>query len=190
MKRIVYWLVLVIFPMLGGLLIYSAVTTWLTARQSVSWPTADGEILSVEVVEQDPEYSLRKRGEAEKTNYHADIRYRYQVDGRDYEGNRITANDSASIQREDIEAITSGYSAGQSIPVYYNPDSPDQALLQPGKSGDSVVVLIMGLAFLILPPVMIVLYAGSDLFPNWLRLWWNIKFGKWKDLKDDDGGAG
>jgi len=40
------------------------------------------------------------------------------------------------------------------------------------------------LAFMVLPTGMVIFVGGSDLFPPLLRMWWNIKFGKYSRLQE------
>lgn len=50
-KRLVLWPVLLLFNALGLLLVYTAINQYAAAWSSRSWPTAQGKILSVQVVE-------------------------------------------------------------------------------------------------------------------------------------------
>jgi len=63
MKRIVLWLVLIIFNSLGLLLLYTAVNHFRTAGASRNWPTVQGAILSAEVRKEENKHIHRKRGE-------------------------------------------------------------------------------------------------------------------------------
>ena len=60
MKRIGLWFVLVLFNACGVLLFHATINHFITAGVSKSWPTVEGKILSVEVVEEEFEDMRRE----------------------------------------------------------------------------------------------------------------------------------
>ena len=62
--------------------------------------------------------------------------------------------------------------------MYYKPDAPQEALLEPGDSGSALGSLIFGVVFMIVPTVVVFVVGGSDLVPAILCTWWSMKFGK------------
>ena len=45
------------------------------------------------------------------------------------------------------EAVVGRYAAGQTVPVYYDPAHPDQAVLEPGNREGALAGLVVGIAF-------------------------------------------
>jgi len=108
------------------------------------WPVTTGQLLSEGLDEMSP--SMR----ADEQNFQADLRYKYYVDGTDYEGLRLSpTNIMASynmrflIHRQ-LRGVTR--LAGDNVEVYYNPSKPRKSfLIRPGKSIFAILaVMIIG----------------------------------------------
>ena len=118
-----------------------SISGWLERRRgrsSANWPSVSGEIIASEEIH-DTEYGPPSPG----------LRYRYQVDGRTFEGDRITFK-CRPITRATTKALLSEHPEGWSVLVYYNPVSPESSALQQGVSTlqESVYVTLVGAAFL------------------------------------------
>ena len=120
----------------GGCLSYSMNHTIRLDAQSREWPTADGTIVLAE---------LSPRPGAPPDSW-GDLRFRYtySVAGTAYEGERISLFGTKGVYgspREMQEAIVAKYPPGRQVKVYYDPEDPRAALLEPGGysgSGGSV----------------------------------------------------
>ncbi len=108
------------------------------ALASPLWPTVTGEIIEVDA-----------RRQSRTTNF--GVRYRYTIDGRAYEGDRIWYS---RVGRQSASTLNERYDEGDAVEVYYDPDDPARAILQPGATTWSIVrdsfavglVLVAGLA--------------------------------------------
>ena len=89
------------------------------ARVSVTWPLVDGKIITSEV--------QSHHGE-DGTTYSADIEYSYTVNEKQFKSDVIV------IGGHDYSAgsAVKRYPLGKSVTVAYNPEKPNQAVLQPG----------------------------------------------------------
>lgn len=107
---------------MGGLclLIYSV----FVGHQSSAWPTTASRILRSEM-------AWSQTSSSSKSNPYALIRYSYSVNGREYENDRISF-DNVSKSREVTELLVAQYPAGTEASVYYQPNSPENSVLQPG----------------------------------------------------------
>lgn len=108
-----------------GLLIYSAVTLR-DAFAAQDWPTVTGTVTASNITE-----STDDEGD---TTYAAKIRYAYTVGQQEYSATRVSMGDISTSDYDYIEAIYQRYPHGKVITVYYDPDRPDRALLEPGFS--------------------------------------------------------
>jgi len=178
MKRIVLWLVLVLFNGCGVLLISSAINHFVTAGASTSWPTVQGEVLSVDVVEEEFKDARRQRGEPITFVYYPEVKYEYTVDGATFQGDKLSVEDFGTDDRQRALQIAMQYRAGQKVAVYYNAAAHSEALLKPGDSGGALGTLIMGIVFIVVPTGMVLFIGGRDLVPFIVRFWWSMKFGK------------
>jgi len=100
------------------------------AKASAAWPTAPGEILRVDLLA-----GLRSAGKGRTRKvYWVELGYRYRVAGRELAGNRIAFGTFETTRRGEAEALAARYPAGQEIVVAYAPDTPEEAVLEPGTT--------------------------------------------------------
>jgi hypothetical protein len=112
----------------GGTLLYRA-------QQSTGWPCTDGRITRSEIVLNDASYSPT-------------VVYAYMVDGVDYQGTDIACAPRISTGDGDYaRRCVARYPVGAPVAVYYDPDEPTTAVLEPGLSGKSFVPVVFGLYF-------------------------------------------
>jgi hypothetical protein len=105
-------------------------------KASQAWPSAPGRVLASGV-----EVSSGSEG---GNVYRAQVTYSYQAGGRDFQNNRRVFGDSVSSNdRGAAERTAARFVAGSSVPVFYNPANPQDAVLE-RKSG--VAGLMFGLA--------------------------------------------
>lgn len=125
------------------------------ARESLSWPTVEGRIVRSGVrTEQRTERD--DDGHQQTTTYHyADLSYEYAVDGQPFTGTRITVNEGQSGSEADARATSERYPVDAKVTVAYAPNSPDQAVLEPGKWGSAGFLLLFGGVFIGVPGLML-----------------------------------
>jgi hypothetical protein len=109
----------------GGALAYG-VWTYRLARESVTWPHADGRIVSSEV----ETHSSKK-----STTHGAEIRYEFTVNGTTVTGKRVAYGDYRSSDSSHAKEIVARYPAGKIVAVAYRPRDPTQCVLEPGVNG-------------------------------------------------------
>ena len=118
-----------------------------TAMESKSWPTADGKIVSSKVVKKTESYTDSNRRRKTRTLYEAQVRYDYKVGGRSLIGGRITMADSSSSSESRAKKISKRYPPGSACTVYYNPDKPEQAVLEAGITFGTLMLPGIGVLF-------------------------------------------
>lgn len=131
---------------LGWVLIGSGVfavlfplVSWMRARASRSWPSVSGRVT---------ESTLDVERRADKSDsYMPRVRYEYAVKGESYESSQLNFWGSIGGSRATAERTTARYPAGAQVTVYYNPETPSEAVLDRAFSP----------LVLILPPVGVVL---------------------------------
>ena len=117
------------------------------ARMSESWPTAPGESLSSEVV----------RLGTSKNNCTCSIRFRYKVDGEEFESSKVSL--FGIWTRKESEQFVEQFPAGKQCDVYYPPDDPQRAVLVPGVYGKNKThAVCMGL--------LLALFGLGVMLPN------------------------
>ncbi|WP_113880736.1 MULTISPECIES: DUF3592 domain-containing protein [Marinobacter] len=115
--------------------------------KSKGWPVTDGLIISGK-----SEYYANPSG----VNGHIlNIKYRYKVSGKNYTSTRInfSLNESAG-NKAHAEELLNNYRNGRVVKVYYNPNNPEQSVIEPGNNNLHLfitmtlgIVCVGGIAF-------------------------------------------
>jgi len=114
------------------------------AKAAETWPTATGKVLSCDIVEEES----RDREGGTTTWYNPVVRYAYSAGGRDLESTRLRFGNYRSASRKKAEACLARYSAGASTSVRYNPERPEECVLETKKPGPLYLVMaVFGLLF-------------------------------------------
>ncbi len=118
--------------------------TLLKAKESESWPSTQGTIVTSEVSRHENYDSATRQ---KTTMYSANIIYEYNVDGVrrscDVVGWVSMSFSDPTHARQEI----SRYPYGMTVVVYYNPDNADDAILEPGVQQSTWSALCIGLTF-------------------------------------------
>ncbi len=113
------------------------------SRRSRTWPTVHGVVTYSRVVTvPSTRYSLP---------YQARIGYRYKVGERSYIATGVSLNAGAYRSRSEAEEVTTRYPVGKQVTVYYDPEDPVTAVLEPGGGLDlSALVGVTGVLGLLI----------------------------------------
>jgi hypothetical protein len=98
--------------------------------------------------------------------------YRYEADGESYEGDHIAYNTLEYSTLDDANKVVAQLSANGEIPVFYNPDDPQQSVLVRGVLAGDSAYQRMGLYFVFL----ITIATSFGLFSAANRGWAGFKF--------------
>jgi hypothetical protein len=131
-----------IFAAIGGGLALWGWTILQNARASASWPKVSGRVTDAFV-----NHSQDAEG---GNSYSPEVSYTYVVDERPFQGSRIKFGELSYSSRNRAQEIVNRYPVGQPVAVYHDPDRPERAVLEPGVSGGSYLVLGIGLLFVTL----------------------------------------
>ena len=108
-----------------------------------SFPVVSGEIIHSEVITLDRR-KLSMSSEKQRFDYKAEILYRYQVNGKTFEGQSLYRHLPNIFSRIDLaKKAVSQYPESSRILVHYNPARPEESWLQNSN-------LPMGMIFIIL----------------------------------------
>jgi Protein of unknown function (DUF3592) len=114
------------------------------AKAAETWPTATGKVLSRDIVVEESE----DREGGTTTWYNPVVTYAYNVAGRDLEGNRLRFGNCRVASRKKAEACLAPYGAGASTAVRFNPEKPEECVLETRKPGPVYLVMaVFGLLF-------------------------------------------
>ncbi len=133
------WQVLVAsFFSLGGflagiLLIAAGFFALQMSSDSMQWQETTATITKCVVI--------ARGGIRRQRTYNLQIDYTYSVNGQEFVGHRV---DGAGQVGRDVRDIARRYPEGSVHPVYYDPNDPAQAVLEPGVSGSNLAWFGMG----------------------------------------------
>jgi hypothetical protein len=136
-------------------LVWGAVmTTWVAvkasrASASTTWPATTGQITASEVQEGPSSGRL-----VPVVRYRAAIVYHYDVDGTQRAGTRVSMDEAPFGSRSWAEERVERYPVATAVRVWYDPDDPSHAVLEPGINGEHVRGLAAALLFLVLGVVV------------------------------------
>lgn len=143
-----FWQKLVLFQILpwtfiagGGVATCLGTLQLVDGLRSRSWPQVKGKVIASEVTRSSGSISSG----SSSTRFRASITYEYVVGGTTYIGDRVGVSDSGSTSSAKHHRIAARYPPGAEITVYHHPDKVDQALLEPGIRGATVVLTLAGL---------------------------------------------
>ncbi|MCK5519763.1 MAG: DUF3592 domain-containing protein [Candidatus Marinimicrobia bacterium] len=124
------------FP--GIFLLINGTKPILEARQSITWPTTEGKVFKSELVTHSS--GGDENGETD-TWEKAEISYQYQINGKQYSGEKISHFKTLYSNVETLEK----FPVEKKILLHYNPEKPEIAVVVPGKF--TLEVLFFGLVF-------------------------------------------
>lgn len=84
---------------------------------------------------------LKVEHDSDGSSYSPEVRYRYEVNGQSFEGNRIRY-DASSLGKGHSQSIVDRYSPGKTVLVHYNTTAPHDAVLELGLGITNLAVAL------------------------------------------------
>lgn len=106
--------------------------------EAKKWPHRPGTIVSTE---------LRSDPVSKRPRYFVVPHYKFNIDGRDFEGETLSFT-SDSESKGEAEEERSKYPDGAKVEVYFDPKEPTKSCLLPG-AGEAHAELMMGFSLLL-----------------------------------------
>ncbi|MDA9793358.1 DUF3592 domain-containing protein [Bacteriovoracaceae bacterium] len=139
----------VILILIGVSLFIWNIKSMITISKLSSWAISTGEIIKLDWVEimKAPE---RESGEQRRGHrYHLDLLYRYKVNGKEFEGDRLRFGPIKNINSKSVcDEISSRFGVGSSVDVYYDRKNPKQSTLELSQVSDMWVGLLVSVVFI------------------------------------------
>ncbi len=102
-------------------------------KATAQWPSVSGEISAARLA-------------SDENDLLPDIRFSYSIDSNHHEG-RVEFPPGTMPMPGFASNQLEKYPLGSKVTVYYNPQRPDQATLEPGRANDDWLVLATGIGF-------------------------------------------
>ena len=131
------------FATVGVFMLYSLVSHVVDGSRMAKWPTVPATLLESEL----------ETNHSDGTTYKATARYRYEWEGREYEGTRVAlysgSDNIGSFQKDKAALLRQARENDAPVPAHVNPDNPSESILFPEfrweKIGfDALFVLVFG----------------------------------------------
>jgi hypothetical protein len=145
-----------IIVLIGGVFcVAEYVRTRRLASASLRWPTAAGRITHCdvieEIIEEKSDDDAKSTTSKLRHRYQVDLRYAYRVGKRDFIGTEVDwGGTMISGLREVVEKAAARHHPGQNVKVYYDPDQPGRAVLEPASREGALAPLIGAAACLVI----------------------------------------
>ena len=125
------WLTALVFLGLGYFLLSKAIRARRLAAAVEQWPTANGTVIAADIVKR------VSKSEDEFDSFIPEVRYAYKANGSRREGRviRIGLDEMGYIQEKQACDHIARYPVGAKILVRYDPQDPEQAVLETGQVG-------------------------------------------------------
>jgi hypothetical protein len=138
----------VMFGLLGLILLLVYRSRLNVDKKIKSWPSVPGTITSSRVSKK--EVSVESHGSTSlQTQYEPHVKYSYTVTGTLYHGERIGNGILVSSLSGPSKRIVKRFTAGATVPVYYDPEDPSQAVLEKTRLSDEIGFLVgVGFCFI------------------------------------------
>ncbi len=121
--------------------LYGGCTMDKNSQMSEHWSSVTGVILTSMVTER-----LSRTGTTGRsTKYHPGITYEYETPLGLLRSDRVTySGPGAKNYRNMAEKVAARYKVGSDVTVYFNTKKPRQSCLEPGRTSDGIVFIILG----------------------------------------------
>ena len=127
------------------------------AKRSADWPAVDGVI-----VESEQESYYRRSRRSSGYVHIAKVTYSYTVDGQIYQTYPVSIGEPRveSIDQKNVQLVLDKYPLGKEVKVYYDPENPETAVLEPGVTQQnygswataiSISIVVSGIIIIFLP---------------------------------------
>jgi len=137
---------------------------------ALRWLDAPGKVTAASA-------ELRGGGSASRSTYYAPlIRYTYVVNGREREGSRLRFGLTTARSRAAAEKLLAPYPVGAAIKVRYDPENPDQSVLEPGRTSSNLLIAAIACVLLLLGGAAIIVLAAKGVFSADVSGRWHVRF--------------
>ncbi len=124
-------------------------------KQILKWPQTTAQVINSKIT----------TTSAPGPRHYAVVEYTYQIAGRDYTSSGFS-NKLQDGKIETAQAILSRYPVGNTVTVYYNPNKPEQALLERTTQFSPLMQFRVGMSYVLILIGIFVLLVGIMAFFN------------------------
>ena len=150
MDPVLVVVVTAVMALFGGGLLFIGIRSRRAAQASRAWPSTQGTVASSQVI---------TSGSSRSRWYKAQVTYTFTVDGQNYTSDKVFFGDARSSSMAKEQRVVDRYKAGAPVEVFYNPQQPQEAVLERRTGGTTLVYLILGCVLLLIAGFVAVMGA-------------------------------
>lgn len=122
---------------LGICAVAAGIFTHIRATASRSWPSVRGKIVTCR---------LHAMGDSEEPDkWRVEVAYEYEVGGVPYTGTTVApGQDFVTVSGRSSLMVADRFPLHSMVPVYYDPEKPSRALLEPGETKHALAMVGVG----------------------------------------------
>lgn len=135
--------IFLIFGIIGTVMLIKYFRDKKKAEESQNWSSTPGIITESYVRKEEN----RDSDGYPTTSYYPEVRYAYEFLGTKYTGDKIAFGESVGGSLKKAQDALAQYPVGKNMAVYYDPNNPEDAVLERRVSGK--MMLIIGIIFLL-----------------------------------------
>ena len=139
-----------VFAVVGLFLVVKYLRHRSKHQASETWIPAEGKVIQSRVRE---DFSTDSDGDS-VTTYYPEVEYIYSFLGKEYQGDRIAFGPKIGGSRSRAEKIIAKYSSGDMVTIYYDPNKPEESVLERKLSKTSLVYGIICLVVAVITYVV------------------------------------
>jgi tetratricopeptide (TPR) repeat protein len=129
----------ILFMLPGIAVVFYGIKELKKAMASKNWSTTVGKVISSEVI---------RDTSGKRPIYIPKVFYEYSVTGNKYSSNEVSIGHWDSSSPKGAQKIVNRYPTGKDVIVYYDPDNPEDAVLEPGTSIGDYTLILFGAIFI------------------------------------------
>jgi len=146
-NNLIFSIVATIILFTGIITLFYVISLFSKAAKSKNWPFIKGFIISSEVIEL---HDSTEKGKYAST-YRNKILFKYKVNEKEFlSSNLFWGSKISDSSLDDKKEYASKYTEGMEVDIYYNPDKPHQAVIEPGIKFVLYLNLIFALFILLM----------------------------------------
>ncbi len=124
------------FTLPGAVVSFFSINNIINGKASLQWTETSGTIISSTVE--------KYVGAHKKSKYLAEVEYIFSVNGSEYKADTIRFGTMASLLAGELSET---YSEGKTVKVFYNPNDPNIAVLEPGVNPGAWIKAVVAIFF-------------------------------------------
>ncbi|MDZ7815820.1 MAG: DUF3592 domain-containing protein [Planctomycetota bacterium] len=88
---------------------------------------------------------------SDSTSYYFDVEFEYELDGKKFVADKYALGVRSSLKRRECNRLIKKYKVGETYTGYYDPESPDYAVLNIDPDNTYLFFILFGAAFIVVP---------------------------------------